>query len=243
MDRFRASLSARVRASGESLEVYAADVSRLVTEAFPDYGDIAQREEKYRRFLAGLDPALKAKCLEQGATDLEKSLQVAERCENARVAHQRDYVSSAATYNDGAPSVQSVSVSEGLQRAVERLTEVMYAMRVEMKNVHEENRRLRAWNNELRGRRPRSSSGGCCTCTCGEWGCQLKGSREDRRGRSPDPGRFPRSGGFPTPSYRSDPSGPSPSSRPRNPGGVVCTSCHNSRMRVTIRRETAGSRC
>lgn len=140
---------------------------------------------------------------------------MAERCENARVALQRDYTSSAATYNDGAPSVQSVSVSEGLQRAIERLTEDMYAMRVEMKDVHEENRRLRAGNNDLRGRRPRSPSGGRCTCTCGEWGCQLRGSREDRRGRSPDPGRFPRSGGFPTPGYRSDPSGPSPSPRPQ----------------------------
>lgn len=29
----------------------------------------------------------------------------------------------------------------------------------------------------------------------------------------------------------------------RSPGGVVCTSCRNSRMRITIRRETAGSRC
>ncbi|XP_035995289.1 tetratricopeptide repeat protein 21B-like isoform X2 [Fundulus heteroclitus] len=91
MDRFRASLTARARAPGESLEVYAADVSRLVAEAFPDYGDVAQREEKFRRFLAGLDPALKAKCLEMGATDLEEALHVAERCENARAALQRDY--------------------------------------------------------------------------------------------------------------------------------------------------------
>ncbi|CAL8313425.1 unnamed protein product [Boreogadus saida] len=33
----------------------------------------SEREEKFRRFLAGLDPALKAKCLEMGATDLEEA--------------------------------------------------------------------------------------------------------------------------------------------------------------------------
>ena len=43
-------------------------------------------------------------------------------CENARVALQRDYVSTAAAaYGGGGPSVQSVLVSEGLQRAVEKL--------------------------------------------------------------------------------------------------------------------------
>ncbi|KAL0157406.1 hypothetical protein M9458_048652, partial [Cirrhinus mrigala] len=52
MDRFRASLSARPRAPRESLEVYVAEISRLVDEAFPEYGDRAQREEKFRRFLA-----------------------------------------------------------------------------------------------------------------------------------------------------------------------------------------------
>ena len=216
MDRFRASLSARVRASGESLEVYAADVSRLVAEAFPDYGGVAQREEKFRRFLAGLDPALKAKCLEMGATDLEEALHVAERCENARVALQNDYVSTAAAaYGGGSPSVQSVSVSDGLQRAVEKLTEDMRTMRVGMKELYEENRRLRAGDTDTRGRRFRSPSGGCCNCTCGEWGCQLRGSREEHRGRSPEPGRSPRQGGFPSRGYRSDPSG-MPS---RPPGG------------------------
>lgn len=65
------------------MEVYAADVSRLVTEAFPEYGAMAQREEKFRRCLAGLNPMLKAKCLELGATEVEEALTVAKRCENA----------------------------------------------------------------------------------------------------------------------------------------------------------------
>ncbi|CAL8343978.1 unnamed protein product [Arctogadus glacialis] len=65
---------------------------------------------------------------------LEEALHVAERCENAGVALQRDYLSTAAAaYGGGSPSVQSVSVSEGLQRAVEKLTEDMHTMRVGIK--------------------------------------------------------------------------------------------------------------
>lgn len=211
MDRFRASLTARARAPGESLEVYAADVSRLVVEAFPDYGEVAQREEKFRRFLAGLDPALKAKCLEMGATDLEEALHVAERCENARAALQRDYVS-AAGYSGENPSIQSVSVPGGLQKAVEKLTEDMYSMRMEMRELYEDNQRLRAWNSDLRGRGIRSPSGERCHCTCGEWGCRSRSSREEQRGRSPESGQPPRQRGF-------QPRGPGMSSTPRPTGG------------------------
>lgn len=45
------------------------DVSQLVMEAFLNHGDIAQREEKFLRFLAHLYLHLKAKCLKQGATE------------------------------------------------------------------------------------------------------------------------------------------------------------------------------
>lgn len=57
----------------------------------------------------------------------------------------------AAASNDGGPSVPSVSVSEGLQRAVEKLTEDRHAMRVGMKDMYEENKRLRTWNNDMGG--------------------------------------------------------------------------------------------
>lgn len=126
MDCFRANLSARPRAPGESLDVYAADISKLVQEAFPGYGDIAQREEKFRRFLAGLDPTLRAKCHEQGATDLEEALVIAGRCEMARVRHTPSGSSAAAT-------VHSVSDGGGLYRAMDRLTEDMREMKMEMK--------------------------------------------------------------------------------------------------------------
>uniref|UniRef100_A0AAV2LHR9 Uncharacterized protein n=1 Tax=Knipowitschia caucasica TaxID=637954 RepID=A0AAV2LHR9_KNICA len=175
MDRFRATLSARPRGAGESLEVYAADVSRLVAEAFPDYGVVARRE-KFRRFLAGLDPALKSKCLEQGATDLEEALTIAERCENAREALQRDCVSNYPFNPHVAESravVQAVTSNDSLYKAVDQLSQEMHAMRMEMKSVYEENQRLR--NSDMGQRQfvgRRSGFGGRCECTCGEPGCQ-----------------------------------------------------------------------
>ncbi|CAL1591898.1 unnamed protein product [Knipowitschia caucasica] len=192
MDRFRATLSARPRAAGESLEVYAADVSRLVAEAFPDYGVVARREEKFRRFLAGLDPALKSKCLEQGATDLEEALTIAERCENAREALQRDCVSNYPFNPHVAESravVQAVTSNDSLYKAVDQLSQEMHAMRMEMKSVYEENQRLR--NSDMGQRQfvgRRSGFGGRCECTCGEPGCQGRWAMQRRQGRSPERG-------------------------------------------------------
>lgn len=195
MDRFRASLTARPRAAGESLEVYAADVSRLVAEAFPDYGVVARREEKFRRFLAGLDPALKAKCLEQGATDLEEALTIAERCENARDALQRDCVSNY-MFNPYAAdgSVRAVSSTDSLQGAVDKLSREMCAMRMDMKEMYEENQRLRKDSVEDRHvMGSRSAFNGHCECSCGQPGCQSRGALRRRDGRSPArglPGNF-----------------------------------------------------
>ena len=208
MDRFRANLSARMRAPGESLEVYAADVSRLVLQAFPGYGDVAQREEKFRRFLAGLDPALKSKCLEQGATDLEEALTVAERCENARLALQRESVAN--TF--GAPAaVQSVSASDGLLNAVDKLTEEMSVMRMEMKEIRRENQRLRAADAERGERMFRSPFRGGCRCDCGERGCQSATVRDGYHGRSPDRRPFSPQGGYRVPSSPRPSQGRSPS--------------------------------
>ncbi|XP_024119878.1 uncharacterized protein LOC112141069 [Oryzias melastigma] len=180
LERFRTSLSARTRAAGESLQVFAADVSRLVMAAFPQYGDVAQRKEKFRRFLAGLDPALKAKCLEQGATDLEEALIIAERCENAREALQKDCVAPCgrASCAGGELPVQSVSTAEGLHKAIDKLTEDMFQKRMEMKELSAENRRLRDV--------PRSLSPSVSRCACEERGCQARSVSERHRGRSPD---------------------------------------------------------
>lgn len=223
MDRFKANLSARPRAPGESLEVYAADVSRLVVEAFPDYGVVARREEKFRRFLAGLDPALKAKCLEQGATDLEEALTIAERCENARDALQRDCVSNYPFTPQSAdnPVVHAVSSTDGLQKAVDKLTEEMYVMRMEMKEVYEENQRLKRNKMDVRERWFGPAAGGQCGCTCGEVGCQSRGTRGGRQGRSPERAFSP-SGNYPASGYQRDavrsPAPRPPQSRSPSPG-------------------------
>lgn len=54
-------------------------MSQLVMEAFPSYGDIAQREGRYLRFMVHL-------CLKQGATDLEELLAIAYGGKKAREA-------------------------------------------------------------------------------------------------------------------------------------------------------------
>ena len=49
------------------LEFFAAEITRLVLEAFPNYGDAAMAMERFRGFVAGVDPALGVKCHEHGA--------------------------------------------------------------------------------------------------------------------------------------------------------------------------------
>ena len=191
LDRFRANLSARPRAQRESLVVYAAEISRLVAEAFPDYGKNATREEKFRRFLAGLDPGLRAKCHEQGATDMDEALIVAERCENAREAALQDYASTTAmaacaTGPGGQiASVQKVTDYGGLHKAVHSLTEELKEMRMEMKMMAEENRRLQSRSRAGGWHGPPSPGRGSCYCACGGHGCRSLGLQ---RGRSPDRG-------------------------------------------------------
>lgn len=225
LDCFRANLSARPRAPGESLDVYAADISQLVQEAFPGYGDIAQKEEKFRRFLAGLDPTLRAKCHEQGATDLEEALIIAARCEMARETLKLDYVKFQAHHASPGGSatamVHSISEGGGAYKAIEKLSEDMREMRLEMRRMTEENKRLRvnSWRDEWR-----TSSPGC-QCVCGEQGCQSRRPRVEPRGRSPDR-RWPEQraeggpGDRPPPRATYDDRAPSPTWRgPRPPRG------------------------
>lgn len=74
--RFRVSSVAHVYSLGESLEVYATDVSWPVT--FPNYRDIGQRGEKFQNSLTGLDLLLRTKCIEKTAVEDEgKCIQLA----------------------------------------------------------------------------------------------------------------------------------------------------------------------
>lgn len=81
---FQTYLNARPRLTTEPLEVYAGELTRLVRQAYPDYGESAIKGEILRRFTAGLDSALQAKLYEFGVTTLDDAIKVAGRCERAR---------------------------------------------------------------------------------------------------------------------------------------------------------------
>ena len=83
---FQSSVHARPRFHNEPLEVYGAEISKLVNEAFPDYGSNAKKWEKFRRFVAGLDKYLQLKIHESGVTNLEDALTLAARIERAHEA-------------------------------------------------------------------------------------------------------------------------------------------------------------
>ena len=204
---FQTCISARPRQPNESLEVYAADVSRLVAEAFPDYDRVARNGETFRRFLAGLDPALQAKCHEQGATDVEEALTIAGRCERARQAlrasapgspYSSPHPTVVAALNPAPPNVLdcNANATDKLVHAMERLTSRMDNLQTEVRDL-----RARACATESGGHGSpfpgaRQQSPGehreqrrACRCDCGEFGCRStsKDFRMDdsARGRSP----------------------------------------------------------
>ncbi len=84
--KFQTCINARPRLPGEALEVFSADISRLVNEAFPDYGQKAKNGEKFRRFVAGLAPYLQLRIHEQGVTTLDAALRLAVQIERAHEA-------------------------------------------------------------------------------------------------------------------------------------------------------------
>lgn len=83
---FQTYINARPRYPNEPLEVYQAELTRLVNEAFPKYDKVAKEGETFRRFVAGLEPQLQLKIHEFGATDLATALSVAVRIERAQMA-------------------------------------------------------------------------------------------------------------------------------------------------------------
>lgn len=83
---FQTFVNARQCLPREPLEVYAAEITRLVLEAFPNYGAPAIAMERFRQFIAGMDPVLQAKCHEHGATTLEEALDIACKWERAQEA-------------------------------------------------------------------------------------------------------------------------------------------------------------
>lgn len=70
----------------EAMEVYAADVCRLVKEAFPDFEQKATEYMTPTRFLAGLDQQLQIKCHERGVKTFKEAFDIATQAEHARQA-------------------------------------------------------------------------------------------------------------------------------------------------------------
>jgi hypothetical protein len=80
---FQNSVTARPRLPLEPLEVFRSELRSLVDEAFPAYNSASKDGEVYRRFLAGLEPSLRAKIIEHGAKDINTALAKAQQIEEA----------------------------------------------------------------------------------------------------------------------------------------------------------------
>lgn len=83
---FQTYITARPCEQNEPFELYAAELSMLVDEAFPKYGAEAKQGELFRRFVAGLDSSLQLKIHEHGATTMDSALKIASQCERAQLA-------------------------------------------------------------------------------------------------------------------------------------------------------------
>uniref|UniRef100_A0AAV2IXX9 Gag protein n=1 Tax=Knipowitschia caucasica TaxID=637954 RepID=A0AAV2IXX9_KNICA len=112
----------------------------------PKYDHNAIEGEKFRRFVAGLDPSLQAKIHEQGAEDIEEALRVASRCERARVALQLNSTDHACrvTSADQVAMVRPRPSEDKLLQAVEQLTLTVDGLRQEVHQLHEKHGLLAA---------------------------------------------------------------------------------------------------
>ncbi len=111
----------------EAMEVYAADVCRLVKEAFPDFEHNASEYMKMSRFIAGLDQELQVKCHERGVKTFTEAFEVASQAERAGQAAKLMMPASSANVAvrdiSTAQSVNSVRENDTeLRKAVQNLT-------------------------------------------------------------------------------------------------------------------------
>ena len=84
---FQSCITARTRQDDEPLEVYAAAITSLVQEAFPEYGEKAQEGEMVRRFVAGLSNFLQIRIDELGVSTFKEALDFALQIERTRLGH------------------------------------------------------------------------------------------------------------------------------------------------------------
>lgn len=131
-------MNARPLKPGESLDVYSADITRLVLEAFPSYDSNALEGEKFRRFVAGLDPTLQSKVHEMGAENLGEAVLTASRCERAHTALQLPTRESSYTQPaDQVAMVRPKPLDSKLPQAVEQLTLTVNGLKSEVQQLRE----------------------------------------------------------------------------------------------------------
>lgn len=136
---FQTHVNACPRKPGESLDVYSADITCLVLEAFPDYDHKAQEGEKFCCFVAGLDLTLQVKIHENGS----EALLVASRCERARAALQLHAENpSVAPAPDQVAMVHSNDTDEKFLHALELLTLTVNGLMNEVRQLQGEKQNL-----------------------------------------------------------------------------------------------------
>ncbi|XP_034540855.1 uncharacterized protein LOC117829958 isoform X1 [Notolabrus celidotus] len=159
---FQSYINARTRLPGEALPVFAAEISRLVEEAFPTYGQNAKDGEKFRRFIAGIEPYLQLRCHEQGLTSLDAALKFAIQIETAHQASRVfssqntvQYVSQApvlpnvpgaapAHFSTSSPSLSVNSATSedlrNMQKTLETLSERVEQLHLQVQRQHKDAR-------------------------------------------------------------------------------------------------------
>lgn len=160
-------MNARTRLPGEALPVFAAEICRLVEEAFPTYEKKAKEGEKFRRFVAGIEPYLQLRCHEQGVRTLESALQFAVQIETAHQASRmfsnahlstQQSVASAPTSLAAFPmtpgylpapqvplGVNSASADDfrKMQQTIEKLSDTVEQLQLEVRQQRREDRDMR----------------------------------------------------------------------------------------------------
>ncbi|KAL0154104.1 hypothetical protein M9458_050563, partial [Cirrhinus mrigala] len=119
---FQTFVNARPRMPTEPLEVFAAEITRLVLEPFPNYGECAIAMERFRRFVAGLDPVLQAECHVHGATSLEDALAIACKWERAQEVLRLAPLPPLSQKNSLSPNLTTTLPSESLSAMVSTKT-------------------------------------------------------------------------------------------------------------------------
>ena len=125
---FQAFTNSRSRKPNEAMEVYAADVCRLVKEAFPDFEPNAAEYMKLISFLAGLDQELQIKCHERGVKTFKEAFDIATQAERARQAAKLMPPTTPHTNSCGATTLSVNTISDStapLHKVVQDFTDTV----------------------------------------------------------------------------------------------------------------------